>query len=69
MPYIKTYKDTYDYCEYLINEKLNSLIGKANLCIESPQGEGLPSFKQELKDLYNHLENIQGMKESYLSRR
>lgn len=69
MTYSKTYKDTYDYCEYLINEKLNSLIGTANSCIGGPQGEGLSSFKQELKDLYNHLENIQGMKKSYLSGR
>ena len=27
------------------------------------------NFKQELKDLYKHLENIQNMKTSYLSGR
>jgi hypothetical protein len=51
-----TPKETYEYCEYLINEELNSLIDTER-------------FKQELKELYKHLENIQVMKTSYLSGR
>ena len=61
-----TTKETYEYCEQLIDEKLNSLIGTAHL---SKEGEALASFKQELKELYNHLENIKRMKTSYLSGR
>ena len=61
-----TPKETYDYCEYLINEELNSLIDTAYL---NKEGEALVRFKQELKDLYKHLENIQQMKSSYISGR
>lgn len=61
-----TPKETYEYCEYLINEELNSLIDTAYL---NKEGEALVRFKQELKDLYKHLENIQQMKSSYISGR
>jgi len=61
-----TPKETYEYCEYLINEELNSLIDTAHL---NKEGEALVRFKQELKDLYKHLENIQAMKTSYFSGR
>lgn len=61
-----TPKETYEYCEYLINEELDSLIDTAHL---SKEGEALVEFKQELKELYKHLENIQQMKTSYLSGR
>ena len=61
-----TPKETYEYCEYLINEELNSLIDTAYL---NKEGEALERFKQELKELYKHLENIQVMKTSYLSGR
>ena len=61
-----TPKETYDYCEELIEEEINSLLSTSYLCT---RGEGLVNFKQELKDLYKHLENIQNMKTSYLSGR
>jgi hypothetical protein len=61
-----TPKETYNYCEELIEEEINSWIIASHLYT---QGEGLVSFKQELKDLYKHLENIQNMKTSYLSGR
>jgi Asp-tRNA(Asn)/Glu-tRNA(Gln) amidotransferase C subunit len=61
-----TTKDTYSYCEHLINESINNLIGTAHL---SQEGEALEQFKQELKDLYKHLENIQALKTSYISGR
>ena len=61
-----TPKETYEYCEYLINEELNSLIDTAYL---NKEGEALERFKQELKELYKHLENIQQMKSSYISGR
>ena len=61
-----TPKDTYELCEQLIDEQINSLIDGAHLYKE---GEAFVKFKKELKDLYNHLENIQQMKKSYLSGR
>ena len=64
-----TLKETYNYCEELIEEQIDNLINTSHLCIGGPQGEGLVSFKQELKDLYKHLENIQIMKVYYLSGR
>ena len=64
-----TPKETYNYCEELIEEEINSLISTSHLCIGGPQGQALATFKQELKDLYKHLENIQNMKTSYLSGR
>ena len=61
-----TPKETYEYCEQLIDEELNSLIDTAYI---NKEGQALANFKQELKDLYKHLENIQNMKTSYLSGR
>ena len=61
-----TPKETYNYCEELIEEQINSLLSTSYLCT---QGQALATFKQELKDLYKHLENIQNMKTSYLSGR
>jgi hypothetical protein len=61
-----TPKETYNYCEELIEEEINSWIIASHLYT---QGEGLANFKQELKDLYKHLENIQNMKTNYLSGR
>lgn len=61
-----TPKETYEYCEQLIDEEINSLVGTSHL---SKEGEALVRFKQELKDLYKHLENIQAMKTSYFSGR
>ena len=61
-----TPKETYNYCEELIEEEINSLISTSHLYT---QGQALATFKQELKDLYKHLENLQNMKTSYLSGR
>ena len=61
-----TPKETYEYVEQLIDEELNTLIDTAYL---NKEGEALVRFKQDLKDLYKHLENIQQMKTSYLSGR
>ena len=61
-----TPKETYEYVEQLIDEELNTLIDTAYL---NKEGEALVRFKQELKDLYKHLENIQQMKKSYLNTR
>lgn len=57
-----TPKETYEYCEQLIDEKINSLVSTAHL---NREGEALVRFKQELKDLYKHLENIQARKTTY----
>jgi hypothetical protein len=61
-----TPKETYEYVEQLIDEELNTLIDTAYL---NKEGEALVRFKQDFKDLYKHLENIQQMKKSYLSGR
>jgi hypothetical protein len=61
-----TPKETYNYCEELIEEEINSWIIASHLYT---QGQALATFKQELKDLYKHLENIQNMKTYYLSGR
>ena len=61
-----TPKETYNYCEELIEEEINSWIIASHLYT---QGQALATFKQELKDLYKHLENLQNMKTSYLSGR
>jgi Asp-tRNA(Asn)/Glu-tRNA(Gln) amidotransferase C subunit len=57
------FKETSEYCEQLINEELNSLIGTAHL---NKEGEALVKFKRELHELYKHLENIQQIKKSYI---
>jgi uncharacterized membrane-anchored protein YhcB (DUF1043 family) len=63
-----SFKDTYDYCEQLINLQLDKVLKE----LGKWDGETDPfvdNMKQELKDLYKHLENIQKMKSSYLSGR
>ena len=55
-----TLKETYDYCEELIEEQLT-------ITLKELDKETDPFLKQELKDLYKHLENIQIMKVYYLS--
>jgi ATP-dependent Zn protease len=60
-----THKDTYEYCEQLIDDQLNSLLNEGHMAV----GQTLQEYKQELKDLYKHLENIQNMKTSYISGR
>jgi ATP-dependent Zn protease len=60
-----TPKDTYEYCEQLIDDQLNSLLNEGHMAV----GQTLQEYKQELKDLYKHLENIQNMKTSYISGR
>lgn len=57
-----TPKDTYDYCEQLIDEQINSMIGTAHL---SSTGAALQEFKEDLKVLYKHLDNIKAMKTFY----
>lgn len=57
-----THKDTYEYCEQLIDEQINSMIESAHL---SSSGEALQTFKEDLKVLYKHLDNIKAMKTSY----
>ena len=63
-----TPKETYEYCEQLIDDQLTKALKE----LSKWDGETDPFVdkkKQELKDLYNHLENIQKMKTSYLSGR
>ena len=55
-----TPKETYEYCEQLIDDQLTKAIKEI---------ADVDKRKQELKDLYKHLENIQAMKKSYLSGR
>lgn len=57
-----THKDTYDYCEQLIDEQINSMIQTAHLCSGE---EEIQTFKEVLKGLYKHLDNIKAMKTSY----
>ena len=60
-----SFKETYEYCGQLIDDQLNVLLNEGNTAL----GQTLQEYKQELKDLYKHLENIQNMKTSYLSGR
>jgi hypothetical protein len=57
-----THKETYEYCEELIEWELCKVLDTAH-----------PSKKNEtllkIKELHKHLENIQKMKTSYLSGR
>ena len=70
-----TSKETYEYCEHLIQEKIDEVFVTVSSWGReyADHNEEFISFKQrrseELKDLYNHLENIQKMKTSYLSGR
>ena len=63
-----TPKETYEYVQQLIDKELTKALKEL-----SKWGEETDPFvdkkKQELKELYKHLENIQQMKSSYLSGR
>lgn len=68
-----TPKETYEYCEHIIQEKIDEVFVTVSSWSRecADHNEEFISFKQkrseEFKDLYNHLENIQKMKTSYLS--
>ena len=67
-PMITTHKETYEYVEQLIDEQLTKTLKELG-----KWGEENDPFvdrkKQEIKLLYQHLENIQNMKTLYLSGR
>ena len=68
-----SFKDTYEYCERLVQEKLKrAIISSADIerniqCSEDD--EDLIVLMSEIGNLYKHLENIQQMKSFYLSGR
>jgi hypothetical protein len=68
-----SYKETYEYCERLVQEELkHTIMSSADIerniqCSEDE--EGLIVLMGEIGNLYKHLENIQKMKISYLSGR
>jgi hypothetical protein len=70
-----TLKETYEYCEQLINKEIDEVFVTVSSWSReyADHNEEFISFKQrrsqELKDLYKHLENIQIMKVYYLSGR
>ncbi len=70
-----TPKETYEYCEQLINREIDEVFVIVSSWSReyADHNEEFISFKQrrseELKDLYQHLENIQKMKTLYLSGR
>ena len=70
-----TPKETYEYCEQLINKEIDEVFVTVSRWSReyADHNEEFISFKQrrsqELKDLYKHLENIQIMKVYYLSGR
>jgi len=57
-----TYKETYEYCEELIDWELCNVLDTAH-----PSQKNVTLIK--IKELHKHLENIQNMKTSYLSGR
>jgi hypothetical protein len=67
-----TLKETYEYCEQLINKEIDEVFVTVSSWSReyADHNEEFISFKQrrsqELKDLYKHLENIQIMKVYYL---
>lgn len=63
-----TPRETYEYCEQLIDEKLTKTLKELSKWDEETD-PFVDKKKQELKTLYKHLENIQNMKKSYLSGR
>jgi uncharacterized coiled-coil protein SlyX len=63
-----TPKETYEYCEQLIDDQLTKTIKELSKW-DNETDPFVDKKKQELKDLYKHLENIQAMKTSYLSGR
>jgi hypothetical protein len=70
-----TLKETYEYCEQLINKEIDEVFVTVSRWSReyADHNEEFISFKQrrsqELKNLYKHLENIQIMKVYYLSGR
>jgi len=54
-----TYKETYEYCEELIEWELCNVLDTAH-----PSQKNVTLLK--IKELHKHLENIQKMKTSYL---
>lgn len=63
-----TPKETYEYCEYLIDKELTKTLNELGKW-DGEKDLFVDKMKQELKDLYKHLENIQAMKTSYFSGR
>lgn len=68
-----SFKETYEYCECLVQEELKCKI-KSSADIErntqsSEDEEDLITLISEIGNLYKHLENIQNMKSYYLSGR
>ena len=63
-----TPKETYEYCEQLIDDQLTKTIKELSKW-DNETDPFVDKKKQELKDLYKHLENIQAMKTSYFSGR
>jgi hypothetical protein len=70
-----TEKDTYAYCEHLIQKEIDEVFATVSSWSRecADHNEEFISFKQrkseELKNLYKHLENIQKLKTSYLTGR
>jgi hypothetical protein len=61
-------KDTLNFCEQLIDEQLTKTLKELGKW-DGETGPFVDNMKQELKDLYKHLEHIQAIKTSYLSGR
>ena len=70
-----TTKDTYEYCENLIQKEIDGVFATVSSWSReyADHNEEFISFKQrkseELKNLYKHLDNIQKLKTSYLTGR
>lgn len=68
-----TTKDTYEYCEDLIQKEIDGVFATVSSWSReyADHNEEFISFKQrkseELRDLYKHLDNIQRLKTSYLT--
>jgi len=63
-----TPKETYEYCKQLIDDQLTKTLKELSKWDEETD-PFVDKKKQELKELYKHLENIQQMKSSYISGR
>jgi hypothetical protein len=61
-------KDTLNFCEQLIDEQLTKTLKELSKWDEETD-PFVDKKKQELKELYEHLEHIQAIKTSYLSGR
>jgi gas vesicle protein len=64
-----SFKETYEYCEQLIDDQLTKTLKELLSKWDEETDPFVDKKKQELKELYEHLENIQNMKTSYLSGR